>query len=228
MWTMVLYPVRLSQAFVFACIQGIDAVDESILMSSFLKYLSSAEQECVEKALQGNMDEINKEDLIDLFTRMGSHILPPQDNMQSAILTMVHNVLLQEPKFIIDCFISVRAVMHCNLINKVSTLKLYESKKATIRKVAQILKPSKEFLREHEQVVLNHLLCYVRSVDQRRLETFLRFCTGSNVMCKDKIEVAFNNLSAVLELPCTYNSYPEFRTEFDNILSGNCFAMDML
>ncbi|XP_051788961.1 uncharacterized protein LOC127529438 [Erpetoichthys calabaricus] len=105
-------PVRLSQAFVFACIQGIDAVDESLLMSSFLKYLSSAEQECIEKALQGNMDEINKEDLIDLLTRMGSHNLPPQDNMQSAILTMAHKDLLQEPKFIIDCFISVRAVMH--------------------------------------------------------------------------------------------------------------------
>ncbi|XP_076830249.1 uncharacterized protein LOC143476133 [Brachyhypopomus gauderio] len=115
-----------------------------------------------------------------------------------------------------------------------------ESKQATNRKVAQILKPSKEFLNQHEQVVLNHLMRYVRSVDQRRLESFLRFCTGSNVMCKDKIEVTFNNLAglsrrpvahtcgAVLEVPCTYNSYPEFRMEFDNILSANCFAMDIL
>ncbi|KAL1246639.1 hypothetical protein QQF64_034446, partial [Cirrhinus molitorella] len=33
---------------------------------------------------------------------------------------------------------------------------------------------------------------------------------------------------AVLDLPCTYSSYPEFHAEFDNILNGDCFAMDML
>ncbi|XP_076866803.1 uncharacterized protein LOC143518217 [Brachyhypopomus gauderio] len=233
-------PVRLSPVFVLACTQGIDSVDESLLMSSFVNYLSSAERACVEKALQGNMDEIDKEDLLDLFTRMGSHILPPEDNMQTAILTMAHKVLLQEPKFVIDCFSYIMTTLHCNLLTKESVLKLYESKQATNRKVAQILKPSKEFLNQHEQVVLNHLMRYVRSVDQRRLESFLRFCTGSNVMCKDKIEVTFNNLAglsrrpvahtcgAVLDVPCTYNSYPEFRMEFDNILSANCFAMDIL
>ncbi|KAI4879881.1 hypothetical protein NFI96_004810 [Prochilodus magdalenae] len=154
-------PVRLSPVFVLACTQGIDSVDKSLLMSLFVKYLSSAEQACVEKALQGNMDETDKEDLLDLFARMGSHILPPEGNMQNAILTMAHKVLLQEPKFVIDCFSYVMRVLHCNLTTKESILKLDESKQATNRKVAQILKPSIELLYQHEQAVLNHLLCAV-------------------------------------------------------------------
>lgn len=95
-------------------------------------------------------------------------------------------------------------------------------------------------LNQQEQGALNHLLRYVRSADQRKLEAFLRFCTGSTVVCKDKIEVMFNGLcglgrrpvahtcGAVLELPYTYISYPEFRAEFDNILSGDCFTMDIV
>lgn len=30
------------------------------------------------------------------------------------------------------------------------------------------------------------------------------------------------------EVPSTYSSYPEFRTEFDNILSSNYLEMDIL
>ena len=78
-------PVRLSPVFVLAGTQGFDSVDESLLMSSFVKYLSSAEQACVEKALQGKMDEIDKADLLDLFTRMGANSLPPEGNMHGLL-----------------------------------------------------------------------------------------------------------------------------------------------
>ena len=118
-------------------------------------------------------------------------------------------------------------------------MELYESKRATNKKVAQMIKPSSESLNPQEQTALNHLLRYVRNIDQRKLEIFLRFCTGSTVLCKDTIEVTFNKLcglsgrpvahtcGAVLELPCTYSSYPEFRAELDCFLSGDCFTMDI-
>ncbi|KAL3043329.1 hypothetical protein OYC64_003239 [Pagothenia borchgrevinki] len=73
-----------------------------------------------------------------------------------------------------------------------------------------------------------------------KLKKILRFCTGSSVICVDRIGVCFNaetglsrrpvahTCGAILEVPCTYSSFPEFRMEFDNILSSNYFEMDIL
>lgn len=235
-----LIPVRLSPAFILACNHGVTAVDEELLMSSFMKYLSAGERSAVEKALLGNMDENDDEELLDLFSRMGSHHLPPKENMHAVIQIMAHKVILQESKFIIDCFSSSITSVQLNLPTKQSIVELYESKKPTNKKVACMIQTSKEFLNQQEQMAFNYLQRYVKNATPRKLETFLRFCTGSTVMCKDKIDLTFNALSglsrrpvahtcaAVLELPYTYNSYPEFRTEFDNVLSGDCFAMDIL
>ncbi|XP_069376383.1 uncharacterized protein [Paralichthys olivaceus] len=233
-------PIRLSPAFVLACCQGIGSVDEELLMMSFARFLSENERASLEKALQGNIDETVEEDLLDVFSRMGSHCLPSKDNVRAAILTMAHKALLQEPKFIIDCFHS--SIHHAvpTLITKESIMELYESKRPTNKKVAQMIKPSTDSLDPQEQTALNHLLRYVRSINQRKLEIFLRFCTASTVLCTDTIKVTFNRLcglsrrpvahtcGAVLELPCTYSSYPEFRQEFDNVLSGDCFTMDIV
>ncbi|KAF3845877.1 hypothetical protein F7725_002955 [Dissostichus mawsoni] len=233
-------PIRLSPAFILSCCQGVSSVDEELLMMSFLRYLSVTERESVEKVLEGNLEEIDEEDLLDLFSRMGSHCLPSKDKIRAAIVVMAHKALLQEPKFIIDCFHSSIHNAVPRLLTKESIMELYENKRPTNRKVAQMIKPSNESLNPQEQAALTYLLRYVRSLDQRKLEIFLRFCTGSSVLCKDSIEVTFNRLcglsrrpvahtcGAVLELPCTYSSYPDFRAELDSVLSGDCFTMDIL
>ncbi|KAG7509632.1 DNA polymerase epsilon catalytic subunit A [Solea senegalensis] len=185
-------PIRLSPVFVLACCQGLGSVDEELLMMSFARFLSENERASLEKALQGNIDETVEDDLLDIFSRMGSHCLPSEDNMRAAILTMAHKALLQEPKFIIDCFHSSIHTALPTLITKESVIELYESKRPTNKKVAQMIKPSTESLNPQEQTALNHLLQYVRSINQRKLEIFLRFCTASTVLCTDTIESAGN------------------------------------
>lgn len=87
-------PIRLSPAFVLACCQGVSSVDEELLIMSFAKFLSENERASLEKARQGNIDEPVEEDLLHVFSRMGSHCLPSKDNLQGAILTMAHKALL--------------------------------------------------------------------------------------------------------------------------------------
>lgn len=72
------------------------------------------------------------------------------------------------------------------------------------------------------------------------LRRFLRFVTGSDVICVTKVEVIFTALEglarrpiahtcgSVLELPCTYNSYPELRVEMENVLTSNYYTMDIV
>ncbi|KAK1878470.1 E3 ubiquitin-protein ligase TOM1-like [Dissostichus eleginoides] len=162
------------------------------------------------------------------------------DKIRAAIVVMAHKALLQEPKFIIDCFHSSIHNAVPRLLTKESIMELYENKRPTNRKVAQMIKPSNESLNPQEQAALTYLLRYVRSLDQRQLEIFLRFCTGSSVLCKDSIEVTLNGLcglsgrpvahtcGAVLESPCSYSSYPDFRAELDSVLTGDCFTMDVV
>ncbi|XDV46574.1 hypothetical protein PO909_014449 [Leuciscus waleckii] len=233
-------PVRLSSAFILACMHGTDSVSNDVLMSSFHNYLSSTERSAVAKARQGTLEECDEEDLLDLFTRMGSHCIPPTNTMEVAIQTMANKAILQEPKYIIDCFSKTMPFALLNVPDQESLLSLYDTKKATGKKVAQLLQTTQVISSQKEQMVFNHLQCYVRNADQSKAEKFLRFCSGSSVICVDQIKVSFNAESglsrrpvahtcgATLDLPYTYSSYPDLRTEFDNILSSEYFEMDIL
>lgn len=230
-------PVRLSKAFILACLHGIDSVSIDILMTSFLNYIAPVERSAVENALQGTMGESDEEDLLDLFTRMGSHSLPPKNNMQLAIERMAHKAILQEPKYIVDCFSTPMACLQQRLSDKESVLSLYETKKATGKRVLQLFETTNMVLSQREHTTFNYLQHYVKNADETKAEKILRFSTGSSVICVDKILVCFNaetglrrrpvgdTCGATLHIPCTYCSYPEFRTEFDNILSSNYFEM---
>ncbi|XP_032409601.1 uncharacterized protein LOC116721178 [Xiphophorus hellerii] len=233
-------PVRLSKAFILACVHGIESVDDDVLIPSFLNYLPLVERSAVEKALQGTMDQGDEEDLLDLFTRMGSHFLPPNENIQQAIETMAHKAILQEPKYILDCFSTSMACVQVELADKKSLLSLYEKKKASGKRLLQLFESANVTLSQREQTTFNHLQRFVKNADEDKAEKILRFCTGSSVICVDKILICFNTetglnrrpvartCGATLELPCTYSSYPDFRTEFDNILSSNYFEMDII
>ncbi|KAK0135211.1 hypothetical protein N1851_028966 [Merluccius polli] len=226
-------PVMLSKGFIVACLHGMDAVDADLLIMSFLNYLPPVERAAVERALEGKMEEDDEDDLLDLFSQMGSHSLPPKDNMRAAIETMAHKAILQEAKFVRDCFSTVMMA-----IKKVSAL--YESKKPTGKRVVQLLETTKAVLSQREQTVLSYLQRYVKNSDQTKVEKLLRFCTGSSVICVDKVMVSFNvetglnrrpighTCGATLEVPCTYSSFPDFRTEFDNVLLSNNFEMDIV
>jgi len=233
-------PAKLSMAFILACITGIESVDTDILMSSFMNFLPPIERSAVENALRGRMEEEDQEDLLDLFTRMGSHFLPPENSMKSAIEIMAHKAILQEPKYVIDCFSTPMSLVKLKLPDKKSVLSLYELKKPTGKRVMQMLESAKVVLSQREQATLNHLQHYVKNADEGKAEKILRFCTGSSVICVEKIMVSFNaetglnrrpvahTCGATLDLPCTYSSYPEFRTEFDNILNSSYMEMDII
>ena len=85
---------------------------------------------------------------------MGSHFLPPKEGMKAAIETMAHKAILQEPKFIVDCFSTPMSQIKSKLLAKESLLFLYESKKATGKRVSQLIETTKVVLSQREQTNL--------------------------------------------------------------------------
>lgn len=58
----------------------------------------------MEKGLDGELEEDEEENVLDLFSRMDAHSIPSQENIRPTIQIMAHKAKLREPKYIIDCF----------------------------------------------------------------------------------------------------------------------------
>lgn len=81
---------------------------------------------------------------------------------------------------------------------------------------------------------------FVRGLDKEMLQRFLRFTTGSNLVCVDKIMIMFTSAEglgrrpiahtcgATLEVPTNYSTYAEFRGEWSKILRKGDWSMDYL
>ena len=86
-------------------------------------------------------------------------------------------------------------------------------------------------------------LCYlkkfIRGISNDDLSKFLRYVTGVDVICIDKITVGFNELygaerrviahtcGPLLELPTTYDCNVKFKEEFLNLLQSGYWCMDI-
>ncbi len=115
--------------------------------------------------------------------------------------------------------------------------KLYEDIKPTTRKVIKMITASPANSAENQSLRFLHQ--YIRGLDERGLQKLMRFLTGSDVICVKEIQVTFTSLEGLarrpvahtcgptVELPSTYNSYPELRAEMETILSSNMYAMDI-
>ena len=110
--------------------------------------------------------------------------------------------------------------------------KLYEDIKPTTRKVIKMTTASLATSAGHQSLQFLHQ--YIRGLDKIGLRKLMRFLTVSDVICVKEIQVSFTSLtsglvwqpiaqtcSPTVELPSTYNSYPELRAEIEAILSSN-------
>ena len=122
---------------------------------------------------------------------------------------------------------------------------IYELLTPTPKKVLKAVVASPKTPPETEAHTM--LKRYIRECDSKTLKNFLRFCTGSDLLVCDmdnktpkSIEISFNSLSGlqrrpvahtcgrVLDIPTTYENYPEFRSEFNSVLSSEVWAMDFV
>ena len=87
---------------------------------------------------------------------------------------------------------------------------------------------------------VDYLKCLISGSDISQLKCFLMFATGADAICVSTILVGFTKLEGlarrpishicgcVLELPSTYDSYAEFRTEFTNVSAKEKWQNDIL
>ena len=111
---------------------------------------------------------------------------------------------------------------------------LYQKVKPTNRKVLSMIQADPQ--NNSEQAAVDFLKCFVRGMDQAQLNSFLRYATGADVLCVPHISVQFSKTrlpivhtcGSVLELPSTYDTFPELPEEFTNVLAKKMWQNDIM
>ncbi|XP_077361249.1 uncharacterized protein LOC144006333 [Festucalex cinctus] len=232
------FPFRLAQAFTAALAFGEHAVSSDLLFDSLMLYLSQSERDLLSTALQEAVVGEDEEDFLDLMDRMGVRKIPTKDNLRAVLIQVAHKQLIQQPKYALDNIAEVAGpTLRCFFPNVPDMKKLYDNIKPTARKVIKMLTASPDTAAENQS--LQFLQQYIRALDEIGLRKLMRFLTGSDVICVKQIQVIFTTLDGLarrviahtcgptVELPSTYNSYPELRAEMEAILSSNSLAMDI-
>ena len=87
---------------------------------------------------------------------------------------------------------------------------------------------------------MKHLKRFIRGLDITKLGKFLQFVTVSDIMPCNHVYDSFTRLDGLqrrpvahtctftLEIPGTYQSFPEFREQFNSILEANTWEMDIV
>lgn len=115
---------------------------------------------------------------------------------------------------------------------------LYETKVPTAKGIIALLKSDEK--RPSHSKTMQFLKLFIRSLDKDKLHKFLRFTTGSDIICVSHIDVEFTDVRGLhrcpvahtcgplLQIPCTYSTYSEFRREFVNVLDASYLKMDLI
>ena len=233
------FPLRLAPAFTVALVFGEHSVSSAMLFESLLLFLGHCERDLVATALKEDLDSDGQDELLDLLDRMGVKTVPSRENLKGVLLQVAHKQLIQTPKYALD---NMAAVAGKHLRTELTTPEkiqcMYADKKPTCRKVLKLIDASP--VTPADRQALGFLQQYIRGLDEMGLRRLLRFVTGSDVICVTGIQVTFTALEGLarrpvahtcgplLELPSTYDSYPELRAEMENVLTSNYYTMDIV
>ena len=206
------------------------------MKKSYFRFLPVGDKEVLADALKGN-NEID-DDVYDTLSSLDSYRAPATANeLKSLIVELARRDILMRPSYMREAFEDVLAGQKVVAnVRKLSAI--YRSGVPTGKKILKLLSADPENDREAE--VYKYLTEFIRTLKKEDIPLFMRYVTGADMMCVGKISVIFTRVSTgerkivahtcgpVLDVPSTYESYPQFREEFLNLLKCGYWSMDII
>ena len=234
-WTTVRYfPLLLPLPFLEEALYG---QSYSSLTDSFLQYVSKEERKIIELALE-SFESVDKDDLMDVLDAHDCHYLASEDTVAGLISQLAHKTLIQTPMFVIECWRPILKTLADTLYPQ-RLVEIVEERVPTPKRVKELLK-FPEQMTALQNTVARHLKRYIGESDSSALKSFLRFCTGADILFGHHISVQFIEMSAFqcrpqahtcgcyLMLPINYQNYPDLRNDFDLVLRSSIWVMDIV
>ncbi|KAI9515839.1 hypothetical protein NQZ68_022195 [Dissostichus eleginoides] len=189
------------------------------------------------KAIGRNLLKVDTDDLLEVLDCYGCRRKVTAENLPKIIEEIAHKEMVQKPMFVIDCWREINH-QHLNLSPEALT-KLLSDLQPTTKKVCKLLKFDVD-LTTNQKEVANHLKRFIRELDESKLQKFLRFCTGSDLIVTDSIYAGFEKMTEFTRRPIAhtcgnilhiadrdenYENFPDFRSEFNAVLENNVWVM---
>ena len=129
--------------------------------------------------------------------------------------------------------------MYTKFVKKLSDFEdLYKFLRPTNKKVINLLSANPKT--SAESTSLGYLHKCIRMLRHEDIKTYLRFCTGADVLCVKQFKVSFSKLDGIerrlvvhtcgllLEVPTTYEDFGQFKGELHKTLQGSYWNMDIV
>ena len=199
--------------------------------------MSETEREVIEKCRGGEFDD-NSEQLMDVLSTFDCKKSVSKENASQILTEIAHKEIIQRPQYVAECWKDILNYLKPSFPSVAALDELYDRLVPSVGKVIQRIKSQPNSDGERES--LKHLKRYIRGLDPMKLGRFLRFVSGSELLLFPELQITFSQLEGnlrrpvahtctfVLELPSTYQSFPELREEFNNILSLNSWEMNVV
>ena len=236
-------PLLVSKTFLSYVLFGEASIsDPNMLIQSFMQYISADERRIIEKCLSGDLNFENEdafEELLDVLKMYDCRSRITADNIRKVIQEIAHKEIIQKPQYVTDCWKYILQPLTETFPTPNSLTDMYEWVKPSVSKITKCIQSFPQSDAERE--CLGFLRRYIRGLDTpEKLATFVRFISGSELMLFECIQVTFTDLSGlerrpialtcntILQLPSSYQSFPELREEFNHILMANNWEMDIV
>ncbi|KAK6472735.1 hypothetical protein HHUSO_G28534 [Huso huso] len=231
--TMGYWPIKLSKTFIHHCLFPELAIYNEQLLDDFYAFIAVQDKEIFQSALV-DFSSVDYEDVIEALNTHDCRSRIKESNLLAVLLEIAGKEIIQTPTFVSDCWRDILQEL-CIANEKLDNIyaKLIPSNKGVLR---MLLLP--DFVNEHGNEVCKFLKRYVKELDNRKLRLFLRYCTGCDLLNVDKIAVELvpmtdferrpigHTCGCLLQLANQYDSFMEFRSEFDKVLESNIWVMD--
>lgn len=175
--------------------------------------------------------------MLEILSNLAAKRVPSTGKeLELLILEIAYKEIVQSPSYIKEAWKSIFE-RHTLFRSNIELCNVYEKTVPTARKIKKMLHAEPTNDRESESC--KYLQEFVRNLQKADIATFLRYATGADMICVEKINVMFTkperNVDRVvvahtcgptLEMPTTYESFQHFQEEFLTTLQSGYWSMD--
>ena len=169
--------------------------------------------------------------LLDLLDSYHCYRMPTCTNVKEILCELAHQELIQKPRYIANCFASVfQSRKSQSFETPDDVIQFYKQRSVSSLKVVKCLSMDEDNLNDNKRSIFSYLKRFVKSLDKKDLNLFLRFCTGGDTLPMGVITVTFDKQDfraprartcvSTLSLADTYSCYNELAEEFSNALKN--------
>lgn len=178
----------LSKSFFVQFLHGEDTLSGEMLLASFRRYVSDSERALIDRCINGTVKE-DDDELLEFLSNFDCKVLPKVSNLSKLLQELAHKELIQKPQYVAECWREVIKQLQPHVPTLEHVNELCQRLVPTNVKVLDALRV--ELTNEAERECFKHLKRYLRGLEKSKLEKFLKFTTGSELMLFNELQVTF-------------------------------------